>query len=479
MIKLYVPDWLSASSCRRPLFIISYGLFLFLCYSFCHQKKFCSQLPATRLNLLYSLYFHKSYNINPYHKNTPDKIQVNGDYYCDKAPGLLLTTLPVFFLFANIENTTSKISFNESLKLSWTTCSLGIGLPTALGGMAFLSLLMRFLTPFNSILTTSALFLGIFVWPYTTFLGSHAFCLGFTCLGLWSYQKLLDSSNLKWGYLSGGLFAIALSSEYSAGLLIVGFSILVFKNKFGCWHFFTGLFLFPVILLVYNYLFFGTIFIKPYAHQVVFTHHNQGFFGIGTPNVFQFYEMLTGISKGLFIWSPLFLFLIFSSCYLNFKNYFIFIVVPLVHVLVLSGYPMADGGPTISSRFITPSLPFLILGIIPVIQRFQKTSKILIFVCILLGAIGTLIDAIPGQFYDFPLIDLIRLTVLTNDFNPNLFSLIGITPGFGILLFLVLLAMSFLFFYYFSKKICHYPIGDVKLFLKTPCDPDDLSIRIS
>src|SRR5688572_11454496 len=76
------------------------GLFvtLFLAYVFIHQTGFNSAIPVSRLDLLHSLFVHKTFKIDTYSDNTPDKALHNENYYCDKAPGTVILALPSFAL---------------------------------------------------------------------------------------------------------------------------------------------------------------------------------------------------------------------------------------------------------------------------------------------------------------------------------------------------------------------------------------------
>lgn len=66
----------------------------FFSYIYSHQKHFDYPTPVSRLNLLHALFTERTFQIDAYHKNTPDKAVFKGHYYSDKAPGTVVLAAP-------------------------------------------------------------------------------------------------------------------------------------------------------------------------------------------------------------------------------------------------------------------------------------------------------------------------------------------------------------------------------------------------
>src|SRR5260370_33668187 len=110
---------------------------LFFAYAYIHQKTFDGPIGASRMDLLYSIATHRTININAYHHNTPDKAVYNGNYYCDKAPGVVVLALPAFlaafeFLHLAAIHTESKRGW---LITSWLSTAFSVGSAAAFGGV--------------------------------------------------------------------------------------------------------------------------------------------------------------------------------------------------------------------------------------------------------------------------------------------------------------------------------------------------------
>ena len=265
--------------------------------------------------LLHALFVEKSYAIDNYHERTPDKAFWKGHYYSDKAPGTTALALPSFAASVALA-TGLEIGVNSEkgwLLTSWLSCAFSIAIVTAAGGVACFQWLARRTGNVPAFIATLALFLGSAPYPYATMMYSHAFVVGLICIGLWAIDRDATSPAYlsRYGdWIAGSCLGFALASEFTAGLVIVGVCVYWAVQR-GWRSAATGLIAaVPPLLLIplYNYACFGVSFTLGYAHQATYPQMKHGLFGIQWPNLVVAFKMLFPPSRGLFFWTPFFLF---------------------------------------------------------------------------------------------------------------------------------------------------------------------------
>ncbi len=159
---------------------------LMFCYTYVHQNGGANQ--NSRLDLLHSLFVHRTPQIDAYHTNTIDKSTANGHFYSDKAPGIVFLAIPSFSVSVVILKLIhiSLDSRDGWLASSWITTAGSVGLITALGGAAMLVFLAQLVGRRYALISTLVVFLGAAPFPYATMLFSHAAVMGLICIALWA-----------------------------------------------------------------------------------------------------------------------------------------------------------------------------------------------------------------------------------------------------------------------------------------------------
>jgi hypothetical protein len=166
---------------------------LLFCYAWVHQSQGWNQ--ASRLALLHSLFVHKTFKIDAYHKKTGDKSIHEGHYYSDKAPGIVFLALPAFAV-AKVVLEARGIPLDSPAgwqASSWIASVGSVGVITALGGVAFFLFLTRLVGQRTALVTALVVFLGAAPFPYATMLFSHAAVVGLICIALWALSKSCGS----------------------------------------------------------------------------------------------------------------------------------------------------------------------------------------------------------------------------------------------------------------------------------------------
>jgi hypothetical protein len=417
--------------------IVMLAVMLFFAYGYVHQRTYRGQTPVSRLDLLHALLVHKTFKIDAYHENTSNKSVHEGHYYSDKAPGVVAMALPAFSLAAVLLSWcgTSLDSDTGWLASSWIACAGSLGIIAALGAVALFAWLGQWVQPRRAFITTLALFLGAAPLAYCTLMMSHGVVVGLLGVALWagnfgkreaiSAYLAIDWRDVAAGFCCG----LALASEYSSGLVVIGilgwFIASNFKRVLPL-----ALGGFPPLMLIpaYHWICFGTPFTVAYQHEASFTQMHEGFFGIKFPNAESAFSLLFSGHRGLFFCSPVLL-IAFAGYYrlyvISRPLFWVTYLVPLLHVLAISGYFYPHGGIMFGPRFLVPLLAIMALPTALGIARFPRLGLLLASISVLINVLVTVVDLspVPGSN---PLVDFYIPQFIKGIFNPNLGGMLGL-----------------------------------------------------
>lgn len=413
-------------------------IMLFFAYSYVHQRSYRSQTPVSRLDLLHSLIVHRTFRIDSYHENTSNKSIHQGHYYSDKAPGVVVLALPAFSLAAGLLSwcDTPLDSDIGWLASSWIACAGSLAIITALGAVALFAWLGKWVQPQRAYITTLALFLGAAPLAYCTLMMSHGLVVGLLAISLWagnfgkgeatSAYRVINWRDAVAGFCCG----LALASEYSAGIVVIGilgwFIVSNFKRAVPL-----ALGALPPLMLIpaYHWICFGTPFTVAYQHEADFTQMHEGFFGIKfPPKAESAYSLLFSTHRGLFFCSPVLL-LAFVGYYrlyaVSRAIFWITYLVPLLHVVAIAGYFLPEGGITFGPRFFAPLLAVMALPTALGIARFPRIGLLLASVSILINVLVTVVDIapVPGKN---PLVEFYVPSLIQGRLSPNLGGVLGL-----------------------------------------------------
>ncbi len=405
-----------------------------------HQRHFDGPTAVSRPDLLHSLYVHRSFCIDPYHGNTPDKAVYLGHYYSDKAPGTVALGLPFFFATAwCLEQAGVGVDSKRGwIATSWLTCAAALGVCAAVGGIACFLWLVRYVPPRIAFLTTAAVFLGAAPLPYATFMYSHAQVVSLLMIAMWALDKQGARGAIQWAQqtmdsAAGFAAGWALASEYTAGLIVVAIVLWLASVKPSrAIRFCLGAA--PPLLLIplYSWVTLGNPFTLPYSYQATFLSMHEGIYAIKWPDLETAYRLLFGASRGLFFWSPFLL-----MAFLGFprllsrspKLFWVMYAGFIMQITVISGRVWDwPAGPSFGPRYLAPSLVFLALPFALAAERFRKTAILLAAYSICITTLATLTNAsFPGSVAN-PLLEMTLPMAWKGDFNPNLGMLLGLPP---------------------------------------------------
>lgn len=307
---------------------------------------------------------------------TADLAFHNGHYYSDKAIGSSVFAVPLYFLLLKLGLTASSAFVKHVL----TTIVMGSAF-TAAGLAMFLIARRLSQGSWKALIATLAVSLGTMLWPYSAVYYGHvpaaAFLIVAFYLLLVMHQQPTTASSARLA-LAGFALGLAFITEYTAGLIIAGllvyaayalrkqgFSTLVRRALAGA----CGA-AFPLLLMfAYNIHVYGTLLATGYSFEALPYFHagmSGGVMGINWPAASTLFHITFDPRVGLFWLSPVLL-LAPIGFYAAFKwsQYRAEALLALYCVTAMlvmnSGYYLWWGGGAFGPRLIIPGLPFFIV----------------------------------------------------------------------------------------------------------------------
>jgi hypothetical protein len=300
-------------------------LWLTIAFSFCyvHPRKLDVQMALSRLDLLHAIVVQKTFNIDSYENNTPDKAVSKGHYYCDKAPGVAFLAFPSFYVSSKILSVFGVGLETDAgwLWSEWLSVATAIGALSAVGSVCLFLWLQGFMHPRCALLCTLVTSWGSVMFPYSTMMLSHSLVVGLFAIALFSLRlgwrsemETMDAKSFAWRDFWGGMACgLAIACEYDAALVAGGILAVVFADNIQRGYRLILGASSPLLLIpLYNWVCLGNPFSLPYAHETYFTDMHKGFYGIHLPDIGNFAHLMVSPERGLFFWTP-FLFLAFPG----------------------------------------------------------------------------------------------------------------------------------------------------------------------
>ena len=188
-------------------------LALFVPFSYFNHSDGWNQ--GVRIAELHAIVIKGTLRIDDYLAYTGDRALIDGHYYSEKAPAMVLFALPSFALTVAVQKLlgVDPDSPSAGRVSQWIATAASVGLLAALGGVAFFALLRTRFDALTSVLATFGLFLGSITWPYATSLFAHAGTIGLMAIALWG---TLGPGSPRRDVLAGLAAGFAVASEYPA-----------------------------------------------------------------------------------------------------------------------------------------------------------------------------------------------------------------------------------------------------------------------
>ena len=384
---------------------------------------------GARLSELHAIVLKGTLRIDAYHELTGDKALIDGHYYSEKAPAVVLMAVPPFSAAVAVQRLIGiDPESPEGWRLSqWVATAGSVGLLAALGGVAFFALLVPQMGVPIALASTYGVFLGSLTFPYATAMFAHGGTIGLLCLALWA---ALGRDAARNDYLAGLFAGLAIATEYPAIIPSAALGLFLFhSNRPRAWRFVLALAPGALLILGKNYLVSGSPFQVSYGSNPAFPEINyRNAFGFNLPDPEAVAGLLWSEYRGLFFWCPVLLMAI-PGLVILFRQYppvawMISSVLAFILLQVASFYSWF-GGNAVGPRYLAPSLPFLGLAAAHGIKRFPIPGIALAVVSILLMAMVSAVAIDPPADVLTPLRSFYLVRVRDHRFAENLGTLLG------------------------------------------------------
>ena len=403
-------------------------LALFVPFSYFNHSDGWNQ--GVRLAELHAIVLKHTIRIDAYHQLTGDKAYIEGHYYSEKAPAMVLAALPAFATTVWIQQMLGIDPDKQpAWRVSeWIATAGSVGLLAALGGVAFFALLIERFDPLTAVIGTFGVFLGSLIWPYATSLFAHAGTMGLLGIALWA---ALSEASPKRDYVAGLAAGLAVASEYPGVFpcAVIGL-YLGYQGLSRMWRFGLGTIPAALLILTNNYITTGSPLSVSYGANANFPEISTGnAMGFNLPNLEVMFALFIGEYRGLFFWCPILIMAIPGLVELFRKERAIAIMVIAVTVVILvqvASFYMAFGGNAVGPRYLSPALPFIGLAAAYGIKRWPESGLVLLVVSmvVMLGVTAIAIDPPADVLTPFESFYLVRLR--EQRFAENLGTVVGV-----------------------------------------------------
>ena len=383
---------------------------------------------GARLAELHAIALQGTLRIDKYHEVTGDKALIDGHYYSEKAPAIVVMALPAFAVTAWLQrlmgvDPDSPPAWRVS---QWTATAASVGLVAAVGGAFFFLLLLGPLGAPLALLATYAVFLGTITFPYATAMFAHAGTIGLLSIALWA---VLDRPSPRRDYIAGLCAGLAVASEYPAIIPAAALGLYLATDPARALRY--GLALVPaaVLILGNNYLISGSPFRVSYGANPAFPRITAGnAFGFSMPDVTAMRSLLWGEYRGLLFWSPVLVMAVPGLVAWFRRDRGVVLMIAGVFVLMLlqvASFYSWFGGNAVGPRYLAPAIPFLGLAAAYGIKRYPVPGAVFTMLSVTMMGMVTAIAIDPPEDVAAPLRLFYVVRFRDDRFADNLGTLLG------------------------------------------------------
>lgn len=353
-----------------------------------------------------------SFIIDDYIKAPQDNAFFNGHYYSGFAPGASFLVMPLYLLVKPLLNLLPSSIFGfTQLQFKVIIMNILATVFLTIPASALLSVLIyRFLDNFTTrkkhkLLITFFFAFGTIIFVHSTGFYRRPITLFLAFLSFYIMYKIKNNqirSSPKILFLIGFLLGLSIFIEYSMFIIVglLSLYLLTFlRNKKIFWYC-LGILIPLIALMVYHYIIFDDPFTTPYMHRANPKAQSiKSFSDVLTLNLSseRAFELTFGLSRGLFISSPILLLSILGLFYFfrskskrSTLEIALFALISFSYFLFnVSQVNIWEAGCSFGPRFMIQVLPFLIIPLIFTFSRIN-TKFILFF-----GIVSIFVNLLP------------------------------------------------------------------------------------
>ena len=399
---------------------------------------------GARLAELHAIVLQGTLAIDRYHEITGDKALIDGRYYSEKAPAIVVMALPAFTATVVAQRLAGiDPDSPEAWRVSnWTATAGSVAIVAAMGGVAFFSLLRNRMNNSAALIATCAVFLGSITFPYATALFAHAGTIGLLAIALWA---VFSRESARRDYLAGLAAGCAVASEYPAAIPCAAVAMyLTYASPIRAWRYGVALMPAAILILANNYLISGSPFAIGYGSNPAFPEITAGnSFGFNPPDPEALRHLIWGEYRGLLFWSPVLLMALPGLVVLfreDRPTAWMIAMVCVFQLLQVGSFYSWFGGNAVGPRYLAPAIPFVGLAAAYGIKRWPIAGAILAGASAAFMGLVSAIAIDPPQEVLTPLQSFYLVRWRQERFAPNLGTLLGLSqPASLILLTIVVI----------------------------------------
>lgn len=363
----------------------------------------------SHLYTAFAIVDHSTVAIDAYQQRLGDRAVYRGHTYSDKAPGVALLEVPFYAVLERVApglkgkgyGVAGRYQYSIARDTAYIRYAITYFLlivPSALFSILLWLFLARFLASGWAMALAGVYALGTIAFPYSVWLFSHQItAILLFCAFLLIFTRVKERSISRSVLLSAALAGLAAGysviSEYPTALIaaaLAAYLLSVTQNRFRTGAaFLLGMVPPAVAGATYNMAAFGKPFATGYAYvrsSMYVSTTRTGLFGLANPTAYGVrlpsWDSLYGITvspyRGLFLYSPVLLLvvpgLVVMARRRQLRAEWILTVALLVGYIVFVAARPEDkngwaGGWSVSSRHLTPIVPFMLLPIALALSR--------------------------------------------------------------------------------------------------------------
>jgi hypothetical protein len=391
---------------------------------------------GARLAELHAIVLQGTLAIDTYHEVTGDKALLNGHYYSEKAPAVVVLALPAFSatVFAQQLAGVDPDSPAGWRVSNWTATAGSVGVLAAAGGVAFFAAMRRRMTAFAALVATYAVFLGSIVFPYATALFAHSGTIGLLAIAMWA----IFSETARHDYIAGAAAGLAVASEYPAVIPVaVMGAFLLYPRPLRAVRYAAATAPAALLILANNFLISGSPFSIGYGSNPAFPEINaNNAFGFNLPDPEALRQLVWGEYRSLLFWSPALVMAIPGIAVLFRQDARWAVVVTAIFALVMvqvASFYSWFGGYAVGPRYLAPAIPFVGLAAAYGIKRFPIPGAALTIGSVALMGLVAAIAIDPPQDVLTPLQSFYLVRLRDDRFADNLGTLMGLSHDISML----------------------------------------------
>jgi hypothetical protein len=359
----------------------------------------------SHIALTFAIVEHGTLAIDAYVDHTEDWARLGEHYYSNKAPGVALATVPVYWAQFKLQGwlgvpPDDPRARNIAVYLANVFTSI---LPTLIAlGLLFRALKGRFaLTERQALGVIAAWATGSLGFVYAVILFGHQSSAALLAIGI--AVSLEEEKASVWRlFLAGVAISGAVTCDYFAGMgaaawtAWIGLTHRSHPRRWALWSAYILGGIAPAIVLgAYHYACFGSVFSTAYAHiNPMFEDVNS----LGSVSLRRLANITILPFRGFFYSAPVWLLAFFSVRPLIKERPLELIAAAASFVgafIYLAALPSAYGGFCIGPRYVTPLLPLFALLLVPAARTAPRLFAALLAASTALLLTGVLTEPLP------------------------------------------------------------------------------------